>query len=201
MAGAYAVARKDVATALPGVAIAAALVPPLGVVGVGVASGNLRVAGGGTLLFMTNLIAIALAGAITFLLLGFRPGTRSSKELSLQRGLGTAVTLLVLVSIPLGVLFVQTLRASQMQKLIQTTLAAALEKNPGVQLVDPDLVEINEDALDAQGNPVTLVTVPLYVKGKIDPKLADQLRQTLGQAVDEPIQVRLVSYPVIEAGP
>ncbi|NIN68813.1 MAG: DUF389 domain-containing protein, partial [Anaerolineae bacterium] len=31
-AGAYAVSRKDVSAALPGVAIAAALVPPLGVV-------------------------------------------------------------------------------------------------------------------------------------------------------------------------
>ena len=36
-AGAYAVSRKDVSAALPGVAIAAALVPPLGVVGVGLA--------------------------------------------------------------------------------------------------------------------------------------------------------------------
>ena len=201
MAGAYAVARKDVATALPGVAIAAALVPPLGVIGIGVAIGSLRVAGGGTLLFVTNLIAIALAGSITFLLLGFRPGTRSSKELSLERGLGTAVTLLVLVSIPLAVLFVQTLRTSQTQKTIQTAISAALQKEPSVVLVDPDLVQIDDGAVDAQGNPVTLVTVPLYVSGTLDPNLADQLRQALGQAVDEPIQIRLVSYPVVEAGP
>ncbi len=201
MAGAYAVARKDVATALPGVAIAAALVPPLGVVGIGLAMGNLQVAGGGTLLYMTNLVAIALAGSIIFLLLGFRPGTRGSKEFSLQRGLGTAVTLLVLVSIPLALFFAQTLSASQTQTTIQNAVSAALEKETNVALVDPDLVEISEDGTDTQGATITVVTVPLYVKGTLDPSLAGQLQQALAQTISKPILVRVVTYPVIEAGP
>jgi uncharacterized hydrophobic protein (TIGR00271 family) len=47
-AGAYALSRKWVAAALPGVAISAALVPPLCVVGYGLASSEFPVAGGGT---------------------------------------------------------------------------------------------------------------------------------------------------------
>jgi uncharacterized hydrophobic protein (TIGR00271 family) len=78
-AGAYAIARKDVAAALPGVAIAAALVPPLSVLAIGLALGSAQVAGGGGLLFLTNLVAIVLAGAITLLLLGFRPAERADR--------------------------------------------------------------------------------------------------------------------------
>jgi uncharacterized hydrophobic protein (TIGR00271 family) len=201
MAGAYAVARKDVATALPGVAIAAALVPPLGVVGIGLANGDLKVAGGGSLLFLINLIAIALAGAITFLMLGFQPGTRRSKELSLRRGLGTAVTLLVLVMVPLAVLFVQTLQASQRERIIRAAIGEALQKYPSVELVDSAEIEIDLVATGAQGESITLVTVPLYVMESLDSGLADQLSLELDEVEEQPVRIRLVSYPVLESRP
>ena len=201
MAGAYAVARKDVATALPGVAIAAALVPPLGVVGVGLANGDLRVAGGGSLLFVTNLIAIALAGAITFLLLGFQPGARSSKELSLRRSLGIAVTLLVLVMIPLSVLFAQTLQTSRMEGTIRAAIGEALANYPSVELVNAEQIQIAADATDGQGTPVLLVTIPLYARGPLEAGLANRLGEEISRAAGETIQVRLVEYPVQESGP
>ncbi|MCB9139816.1 MAG: DUF389 domain-containing protein [Caldilineaceae bacterium] len=72
-AAGYAVSRSRVAAALPGVAIAAALVPPLGVVGYGISASQLRYAGGSLLLFSTNLVAIVLSAALVFLALGFYP--------------------------------------------------------------------------------------------------------------------------------
>jgi uncharacterized hydrophobic protein (TIGR00271 family) len=75
MAGAYALAHKDVSAALPGVAISAALMPPLGAVGLGLSLGDAQVAGGAFLLFVTNIASISLAGAIVFMLLGIRPET------------------------------------------------------------------------------------------------------------------------------
>ena len=57
-AGAYALCRKNVSAGLAGVAIAAALVPPLTTVGIGVALGRGDIAGGALLLLLTNLIAI-----------------------------------------------------------------------------------------------------------------------------------------------
>ena len=65
-AGAYALCRKEVSTALPGVAIAAALVPPLATIGIGLAQWNGEVAGGAMLLFVTNLMAISGAGGMVF---------------------------------------------------------------------------------------------------------------------------------------
>lgn len=78
LAAAYALSRSDAAGALPGVAIAAALVPPLAAVGITLASGNLVQSLGALLLFATNLVAISSATALMFIILGFRP-TRPEK--------------------------------------------------------------------------------------------------------------------------
>jgi uncharacterized hydrophobic protein (TIGR00271 family) len=67
---------KGVVTSIPGVAIAVALMPPLGVVGFGAAVAltanreeGMRVALGGGLLFLTNLVAITFTAMIVFLAL------------------------------------------------------------------------------------------------------------------------------------
>ncbi len=67
---------KGVVTSIPGVAIAVALMPPLSVVGYGLGfaltvSGaeGIKIAGGGGLLFLTNLVAITFTAMIVFLAL------------------------------------------------------------------------------------------------------------------------------------
>jgi uncharacterized hydrophobic protein (TIGR00271 family) len=63
--------RSDGVTALPGVAIAVALMPPLCTVGFGLGSGvNLEIMGGAGLLFLTNLVAIVSSAFLVFLLVG-----------------------------------------------------------------------------------------------------------------------------------
>ncbi|MDQ2945733.1 MAG: DUF389 domain-containing protein [Acidobacteriota bacterium] len=58
-------------TALPGVAIAVALMPPLCTMGFGWGSGNnLKIMGGAGLLFLTNLVAIVSSAFLVFLLVG-----------------------------------------------------------------------------------------------------------------------------------
>ncbi|MBE2223299.1 MAG: TIGR00341 family protein, partial [Anaerolineae bacterium] len=122
-AAAYAVSRKEVASALPGVAIAAALVPPLAVVGYGLGSIQFDLAAGALLLFVTNLAAIILAGAITFLSLGFRPPTRVERGEQTRYGLRLAVVAMVIISIPL--LF--TTVVSNRQAKIVATIAQTIE--------------------------------------------------------------------------
>ena len=73
LAGSVVVGRTDGAgvAALPGVAIAVALMPPLCSVGFGVGSGlNSRIVGGAGLLFLTNLVAIVSSAFGVFLLVG-----------------------------------------------------------------------------------------------------------------------------------
>ncbi len=76
--GSVAICRevKGVVTSIPGVAIAVALMPPLCVVGYGIglalvfdAATGWRVASGGGLLFLTNLVAITLTAMLVFIAL------------------------------------------------------------------------------------------------------------------------------------
>lgn len=69
-------------TALPGVAIAVALMPPLCTIGFGLGSGgNTRIMSGAGLLFLTNLVAIVASAFVVFLLIGMNsPEVRSEME-------------------------------------------------------------------------------------------------------------------------
>ncbi len=73
MAAAYATARPNLSGALPGVAIAAALVPPIATCGLALAIAEDQLALGSGLLFATNIVAIILGAAISLWALGVRP--------------------------------------------------------------------------------------------------------------------------------
>jgi uncharacterized hydrophobic protein (TIGR00271 family) len=111
IAGAYAHARESVMKSMPGVAIAVALVPPLCVAGIGIGWLDLQVIGGALLLFITNLVGIALAAALTFLALGFAPIVHT------KRGLAISLLLLALVSVPLSLSFEKIYTIWQVERL------------------------------------------------------------------------------------
>ncbi|HFC12712.1 MAG TPA: DUF389 domain-containing protein, partial [Anaerolineae bacterium] len=71
LAGAFALSYWEAEGALPGVAIAASLVPPLASSGIALAEGEWRLGLGALILFITNYLMIALAAALVFLVFGF----------------------------------------------------------------------------------------------------------------------------------
>ncbi|RME44171.1 MAG: DUF389 domain-containing protein [Chloroflexi bacterium] len=188
-AGAYAIARKDVAASLPGVAIAAALVPPLAVVGIGLARADLRIAGGGTLLFITNLTAITLAGAVTLLLLGFRPAHRGDWQTRVRVGLTTALVLLLLIAIPLGLIFIQLVNTSQVHQAIQDTLTRELKTLPDLELAGFEF-EDHTSQVD--------VTVTFHAREPVSQAIAKHLDDELSDAIGRPVRLRVVVIPVTE---
>jgi uncharacterized hydrophobic protein (TIGR00271 family) len=128
-AGAYALCRKEVSAALPGVAIAAALVPPLATVGIGLARWSGEVAGGAMLLFATNLIAISGMGGMVFLWLGFRPlPGKEARRRVFQGGVLGTVLLLVAVTIPLGLLTIQSWRDAALSRQVEAGLHEGLDR-------------------------------------------------------------------------
>lgn len=98
LAGAYAMIRGKMGT-IVGVAIATALMPPLAVVGFGLATFNWSVFGGALLLFFTNLMTIALTATAMARLYGFRSNL-SERQSQVQVAIMTIV--FVTLAIPLG---------------------------------------------------------------------------------------------------
>lgn len=72
IAAAYAMGRPNLYSALPGVAIAAALVPPIAVSGIAFSYGAFLKSGGALLLFVTNMVTIILGASLVFSAVGVR---------------------------------------------------------------------------------------------------------------------------------
>ena len=189
IAGAYAVARKDVASALPGVAIAAALVPPLGVIGVGLAVGDPGIAWGGSVLFITNLIAITLAGSVTLLLLGFRPTARAKREARLRLGLVVSLVLFIVITISLGVVFVRSAQESRIHQKIDQVLAHEFGTTSDFEIAG-FVFEVQDDQVD--------VSATVYARRPVSAELAETTRDRLTEALGYPVHLNLMSIPVVD---
>jgi uncharacterized hydrophobic protein (TIGR00271 family) len=186
-AGAYAVGRKGVAAALPGVAIAAALLPPLCVAGAGLTMPVAHVTGGALLLFVTNLTAITLAGTVVFLLLGFRPGSNErERQQQLWRGLAVSLALVVLVAIPLEVFLAQTVREAR-QRQVATEVLKQESIAIGAELVDVDVQRYGQDLR---------VTATLYARTTPDRNTTRSIQSELTRAIARPVHLELVVIPV-----
>ena len=78
IAGAYAWGRPNLFSALPGVAIAAALVPPIATSGIALSCLSFQLSLGSLLLFLTNIVTIILGCTIVFWAVGIE--ARKSKK-------------------------------------------------------------------------------------------------------------------------
>lgn len=83
VAGAYATSRKGLNGAIPGVAIAAALVPPIATSGMALTMGSIQLGVGALLLFLTNIVFIVLGTALVFWAIGI--DTRETKDKSKRK--------------------------------------------------------------------------------------------------------------------
>lgn len=91
-------------TAVIGVMVAVALLPPLAVFGLLLGSGDMTIAGGALLVFLTNIICINLAGVATFLIQGVKPRTwweakkaKKATQLSIGYWIITLIILAILI--------------------------------------------------------------------------------------------------------
>ena len=121
-AGAYTITRKE-SGAIPGVAVAVALLPPLASAGVLIVTGELELALRAVVLFLTNLIAMVLAGALTFMACGVSPASARRRSASfIKKKLWLFALLAVAVSIPLyfyseKIIFNAEYRAARSERL------------------------------------------------------------------------------------
>ncbi len=182
MAGAYAIARKEVGEALPGVAIAAALVPPLGTVGIGIALGDPAIAGGSLLLFTTNLVAIVFSAALVFLLLGIRPPQQMERRRWLRRGLLISIVSLMVISIPLGFVLWRSVEQDQIEQQARDIVSDTVAGWGDVELVELDVQQRWSEVA---------ITGTLYATSPVTDADMQALEGELDRAIRPRVHVRL----------
>lgn len=172
-AAGYISTRRSTTSALPGVGIAVALVPPLVAVGITLQLGLVSEARNALLLFLTNLAAIIFTASIMMLISGFRPNEESAGA-SLPLRLSITLLAVIAVAIPLTLHTRATIQDSNLRRAV----TESVEKWDATVRV----IEIRADLADGTAR------VELILSGPNDPRpaweLAEFVRESFGTAVD-----------------
>ncbi|MFW6359322.1 MAG: TIGR00341 family protein [Chroococcales cyanobacterium] len=182
-AGAFAKSRRGVADALPGVAIAVALVPPLSVVGIGLALRSSTVATGATLLFLTNLAGIIFSGGLVFL------GQRYGSLAKAKRGLVVSIISLSLLGIPLGF----SLRNLLIRANVRRSVAVLITRRT-LTFSDKDLRSVRVRSQEGELLVELEVAAPLNSISEYQVQL---VRAFLEKELKEPINLEVRVIPVV----
>lgn len=167
---AVAAVETRLSSAVAGVAIAVALMPPLCAVGLWLAQANWAMALGALLLYATNLFGITLACMVAFVALGYVPLSQANRPL--------AVTLIftALLVLPLGATTLQLLRQNQLEASLRTAL---LDRTLTFQRLK--LVEMEVNWLSTPAEVVLTVRTADPVTPRQVGLLEDFLKRELGR--------------------
>jgi hypothetical protein len=78
---------------------------------------------------------------------------------------------------------------------IQEAVVEQIASIQGLELVSRDDIQYQQVANGME------ITIPVYTAGQVNPTVAEALGQSLTKAINQPVSVRLVLYPVIESTP
>jgi len=180
LAAAYASSRPSLIAALPGVAIAAALVPPIATSGLALSLGDFPLAIGALLLFVINMVTIVLAAMIALWLVGIRNIGRISLWTRVSGATVIAATL------TLGVFLSLQSKEYELTESLPAGLVAAVEES-----VEPEyLFESLAVAYDELG-----VQLNIQVSGRepAPTELATTVRTLISNQYRQPVRVRLLT--------
>lgn len=177
LAGTFAIIRGRGET-IVGVAIATALMPPLAVVGYGLATWNMAVLGGALALFVTNFVTIALAATIMARLYGF--GHFLSSQQSWTQ---TWLLLLAFIAmaVPLGISLSHIAREAATTNQIRSFLSDRFGANARVTQLDIDF-----DQKPVMVRSVVIAPRPMAKNnGDLEAALAERLQRPVALQVDQ----------------
>ncbi|REJ56838.1 MAG: TIGR00341 family protein, partial [Microcystis aeruginosa DA14] len=180
LAGAYAMIRGREG-AIVGVAIATALMPPLAVVGFGLATWNWTVFSGALLLFVTNFITIALTAFGLARLYGFRANL--SRGQSRVQSVMVAAVFLGL-AVPLGYSLQRIAWEANAQRIVRGEIRAQFDERAKL-----DTLEIDYAAVPVGIEAVLFTPV-------LRPGVESGIERLLAERLGEPVKLNLVQYEV-----
>lgn len=184
--GAYCQAKEELQDSLAGVAIAVALVPPLCVVGIGLAFAQPELWQGASLLYLTNLVGITISGAIVLLMLGF-VSMKTAKQ-----GLLASLLALIVLMLPLGVGMNDMLLENRLRGEIRQILQERTHTFKNVRLRD---VEINR-----YRQPL-LVVATVFSDAEINSRQVKLVQDFLSKQLGQKLDFRIKIIPLLEIVP
>lgn len=132
----YAKIRPAIGDAIPGTAIAVALMPPLCVVGLSLSQGLWDFSQGAFLLYFTNLIGINLACLLVYVVSGYA----QSNELTRTLSWGVSLTLIILLALPLGISFWRLIQQAQAHSSVRNMIdSGVLFDRQDIEVVSSDI--------------------------------------------------------------
>jgi uncharacterized hydrophobic protein (TIGR00341 family) len=164
-------------TALVGVMVSVALLPPVLVAGLAVGSWKLDLAAGAALLLTTNLAGIVLAGLVTFRMTGIKPGKWwqfARADRSVRRAVAGIAILLLLISVALV--------PPTLTSIHKITLETRV--NEAVYNWRASSVELSRLSLEMTGNR-TKVAVQLSTTEPVPAPVLEALFAKLGTIIEE----------------
>ena len=173
----YAKIRPSIGDAIPGTVIAVALMPPLCVVGLSLSQGDWFLARGALLLYLTNLIGINLACLAVYVLSGYA----LSNELTRSLSWGVSATLIIMLTVPLGISFWRVLSDARAKK----SLRQILSYDSVIQRPD---VEIMRSQVDWRTKPPSL-KLTVRADKKITSEEVNVVEQILAKQLHRPYKV------------
>ncbi|NEO29831.1 MAG: DUF389 domain-containing protein [Symploca sp. SIO3C6] len=136
----YSKIRPSIGDAIPGTAIAVALMPPLCVVGLTLSQGEWDLSWGAFLLYMTNLIGINLACLLVYVLSGYARSNELGRSLSWV----VSLVLIVLLAVPLGLSFWQLIQQAQVDNSVRKILVnRALVDRQDIEFIASEGIDWN----------------------------------------------------------
>ncbi|HVN85158.1 MAG TPA: DUF389 domain-containing protein [Candidatus Binatia bacterium] len=179
-AGVLAMIDERVSPALPGVAIATALNPPVAAIGLCLASGAYQGAWGAFLLFFANVLAILAVAAVLFIIAGFVTWAEMGSMRSLARRFLPATIGLLLVAGLLTRYLVRMVDNIHTQRTITAVLDEELSHEPSTALVS-----VTFSRSDAGVDVLSEVRTPHV----IGPGRVKEIQDALGGRLGESVQL------------
>lgn len=192
-AGAYALARKNVSSSLPGVAIAVALIPPLATSGMALGLGAWGVALGAGLLFLTNIVGIVAMSSWLFLTMGFKPKmTRMERMRVFSRGWQAIFVMILLVVIPLGMVTARQLQRERVDAAVELTLQDEFSRMSDVRLTDWQYHDNGH---------YLAIELQIETRSPLSSAQAQDMQARLAQRLHKPVALTLKTIPTLHLAP
>ena len=179
LAGAFALVREEISPALPGVAIAVALLPPLAVVGIGLSMRRLDVAGGALVLFLANGVAIHLISAGVFYVSGLASHAAERSPRILLKSFAPSLVVLAVMTVFLGFQLSGLVQEARAKRVARTTLEQQVKMVEGARLRGTDRVSCSAEGCEV----VAVVETPQLFEPPLVRAIQNVLRDRMGREV------------------